>query len=1008
MVPAAGTVLQERYRIEGPAGRGGMGAVYRATDLRLDATVAIKHRLGADGDLGEAFEREARLLAALRHPVLPKVTDYFLEAGEQFLVMDYVAGDDLATLQLRRGQPFPVEQVAAWADQVLDALAYLHGHEPPVLHRDVKPANLKPTAQGRIALLDFGLAKRRAGAETSLVGYTLTFAPPEQIRGAETSPRSDLYALAATLRDLLTGERPPDALQRLAAVDAGQPDPLRPAHQLNPAVPAGVSLALEQALALDPERRPETADALRDMLRRGAAERVTVVVPAPAVDAPPDRAAPPAGNLPTSLVPLVGRHDEVAAIRRLFGGDGARLVTLTGPGGTGKTRLALAAAAGLAERYRDGAWFVDLSPITDPNLVASTVADALGVRGRDGEPGVDGLRAHLRSREMLLVLDNFEQVLDGAPLVVDLLTASPGLRAMATSREPLRLRGEREFPVPPLPLSDAVALFVARAHAVKPEFAATGEIEPVVAEICARLDGLPLAIELAAARSRLLPPPAMLARLERRLQVVAGGPRDLPPRQQTLRRTIDWSHDLLTADEQRLFARLAVFVGGRTLEAVEAVCNADGAFPEGVLDGVESLVGKNLVRQEEGAGGEPRLVLLETIQEYARERLAASGETATLRRAHAAYYQELAEASLAGLTGPEQGRWMAGLVEEHDNLRAALAWARDQGETDLWLQLAGALWRFWELRFHLREGRAWIEGALAAGHGAPPTVRARALNGVANLTYLQGDLDQATAYQQESLDLSRAAGDRAGIARSLNDLANITGERGDYAGAVALYEESLIVAREIGAEWNVACALHNLALASATVDDHERAGTLIADALVMWQRLGDEVARARSLEVAAQVAQHEGDTAHALALREESLALRRHFGDRNGVAVSLGNLGWTLLEQGDEPRAEGYFREALPLHLEAGDRRGMTRCLIGLATLLASRGRPDAAARLLGAADAIEGADGAVPTPLQQRHRDRVVAAVESALTAEAFATALAEGRARSAEQAAALALDQA
>jgi predicted ATPase len=873
-----------------------------------------------------------------------------------------------------------------------------------VFHRDVKPANLKPTAQGSIALLDFGLARRRSGAETTLAGYTLTYAPPEQISGAETTGRGDLYALAATLHDLLTGKPGPDAVQRLAAAEAGQPDPLRPMHELNPDVPASVSLVLAQALALDPHRRPESAAAMRELLRRASDERATVHVSAPVAN--PGRPGSSDGNLPSWLSPLIGRQREIAAVQHLLGDEGARLVTLTGPGGTGKTRLALAVAEGVAERYRDGVWFVDLAPINDPSLVASSIADTLGIRERGSGAVADALRGHLQAREALLILDNFEQVLAAAPLVVSLLTASPGLRVLVTSREPLRVRGEREIPVSPLPLPDAIALFVDRARAVQPEFAATGESVDTVSEICARLDGLPLAIELAAARTRLLPPGAMLARLERRLHVMASGPRDLPVRQQTLRRTIDWSHDLLSPDEQKLFSRLAVFVGGRTLEAIEAVCNADSALTDDVLDEVESLVGKNLLRQEEGVGGEPRLTMLETINEYARERLEASGEATDLRRTHAAYYLALAEAAAPELTGPEQGRWLARLVEEHDNLRAALGWARDNGESEIWLRLAGALWRFWELRFHHHEGRAWLEGALSADQGGPPVTRAKALAGAANLARPQGDLVQAAASFGESLALFRAAGDRLGIARTLNDLGNVASDRGDYSGATALYEECLTVSREIGAEWEIGCALHNLGLTANMLGEQERASALLAEASAQWLRCGDEVFRARSLDVAGEVAQQRGDTERAFALHEESLALRQHLGDRYGASVSLNNLAWTALARGEEQRAHGFFRDAISLNYEAGNRRGMARCLTGLALLTAGRRQLEVAARLLGAADALGRTDGAVWSPIERSRFEQAVAAVAATLSAESFAAAQETGRALSPEQAVALALE--
>lgn len=1014
MAPAVGTVLQGRYRIDGPAGSGGMSAVYRATDLRLDATVAVKQRLGAAGMLGGAFEQEARLLAALRHPVLPKVTDYFVADGEQYLIMEFVAGDDLAMLQVRERQPFPLDQVLVWADQILDALAYLHGNDPPIFHRDIKPANLKPAAQGRIALLDFGLAKRQHGAEASLAGYTLTFAPPEQVQGEETTGRSDLYSLAATLHDLLSGKPFPDARQRLAAAEAGQADPLWPLHELNAAAPTGVSLVLHQALALDPELRPASAEEMRELLRRASGEQATRHLPTPGGIAGRSEVA---GNLPSWLAPLIGRQREITALQHLLGEEEVRLVTLTGPGGTGKTRLALA-AAGITERYRDGVWFVDLAPIADPSLVASTIANTLGVRERGAAPVQDALREYLRARQVLLVLDNFEQVLEAAPLVVTLLTSCPHLQVLATSREPLRLRGEREYPVSPLPLADAVALFSERARAVQPEFTISGELEPVISAICARLDGLPLAIELAAARIRLLPPGAMLARLERRLQVVGSGPRDLPARQQTLRRTIDWSHDLLTPQEQKLFARLAVFVGGCTLEAAEVIGSwGDRVIGETrdpntptphepiTLDLVASLVGKSLLRQVEGADGEPRLMMLETINEYARERLEASGEAEALRRAHASYALALAEEAYGELTGPRQAQWLARLEEEHDNLRAAMSWAREVGESEFWLRLAWSLWRFWELRFRLREGRQWLEGALAADDGSNPVARARALNGAGDLAWAQGDLIPAAAYLRESIPLFRSSSDHLGTTRAVNDLANVVSDQGDYAGAVALYEESLGISREIGAAWEIACALHNLGLMAKLLDDPERAQALLAESLPRWKEIGDEVALARSLDAAGEVAQRQGDAERALAYHTESLAMRRRLGDLRGVALSITNLAWTALLRDEPQQAWTLFQESIPLHHDAGNYRSISGCLVGLATLSVAEGRSEEAAHLLGAADALDRADGAARSRALQDSYEQTMSIVAAVLTTQALTAALDAGRALSQGQAVSLAL---
>ena len=490
-----------------------------------------------------------------------------------------------------------------------------------------------------------------------------------------------------------------------------------------------------------------------------------------------------------------------------------------------------------------------------------------------------------------------------------------------------------------------------------PAFALTPANAAAVTAICRRLDGLPLAIELAAARVKVLSPADLLARLEKQLPLLTGGPLNAPARQRTLRDAIAWSYDLLDPAEQAMFRRLAVFVGGFTLDAAEAVSagrwvagsgDAQISIAHGapdaeylVLDLIASLVDKSLLRpltQPDGNLG-PRFEMLETIREYGLERLAESGEADLVRAAHAQHFLDLAEAAKPELTGPEQERWLARLVEEHDNLRAALAWVRDRREDELWLRLAGALWRFWDLQFHLHEGRSWLAGALAADQGAPAAVRARALNGAGNLTWLQGDLVLGAAYQEEALVLFRAAGDHLGTSWALNDLANIMDELADHARAGAPYEESLALARKIGADWVVARALHNLGLLAQNGDDVDRAARLFNEALAIYERLGDEVARARSLDAAAQVARRRGDFDRALALGEQSLALRRHFGDRNGVAVSLGNLGWTMLERGEGERAWAYFYEALPLHLQAGNRRRLSRCHQAKANIPSKRSR---------------------------------------------------------------------
>src|SRR5215213_9079358 len=472
-------------------------------------------------------------------------------------------------------------------------------------------------------------------------------------------------------------------------------------------------------------------------------------------------------NLPLQPTPLVGREKEVSEVCDLLRGTETRLLTLTGPGGIGKTRLALQAAADLLDDFPDGTFFVPLATLSEVELLLPAVAETLGVREAGEQPLDESLKDYLKERRLLLLLDNFEQVLGAAPAVTELLAEAPGLKVLATSRAPLGLYGEHEFPVPPLSMPDlkrplplerltqyeAVGLFLERARAVKPDFSITNESAPAVAEICVRLDGLPLAIELAAARIKMLPPKAMLQRLTSRLKLLTGGARDLPERQRTLRATIEWSFALLDAGEQLLFGRLAVFSVGRTLEAIEAICDAEGDLGVDAFEGVSSLMDKSLLRQEEGPNGEPRFVMLETVHEYAREKLQESAEAQEIKRVHAEYFLTLAEEANPELRGPDQLEWLERLEVEHDNMRAVLSWALERKEAEVALRLGGALWLFWSVRGYHSEGRRWLEEALAMDRLVSSEVRAMALAGVGVLAEDQGELDRAQEACEEGLEL---------------------------------------------------------------------------------------------------------------------------------------------------------------------------------------------------------------------------------------------------------------
>jgi predicted ATPase/DNA-binding CsgD family transcriptional regulator len=738
------------------------------------------------------------------------------------------------------------------------------------------------------------------------------------------------------------------------------------------------------------------------------------------------------------------------------------LVTLTGTGGVGKTRLALGVAAVAVSNFADGICFVTLAPLYDPELVVSTIAQVLGVREQGSRPTLDSLKDYLRDRQLLLLLDNFEQVVSAAPAVTELLMVAPDLKVLVTSRTALHLSGEHEFVVLPLALPDlrnlpppdrliqygAVRLFVERAQAAQSSFAMTSENAIAIASICQQVDGLPLAIELAAGRSKLFSPQALLLRLRNRLKLLVGGAQDLPLRQQTLRGTIAWSYELLENAEQKLFRRLAVFVGGCTLEAVDAVCKSGQDPDVDMLDSVARLVDKSLLRQETQADGESRLLMLETIREYALERLEESGETEATQRKHATFFLALAEQAEPEFNGPKQAAWVERLEQERDNLRAALEWMLEEGAVEqarvrreMALRLSAALEPFWRIHGHYREGRTFLERALAHSEGASASLRAKVLGATADLAFYQGDLDRAEVLARQGLSLGRELENIHSIANCLSQLARVAWQRGKTIEAITLEEERVRLLRHIDQPGEVAHALWGLAWLVSVHGEYTRSLALFEEALVLYRqagnelwvgvtlfemawglfwstlgdaatirqrlqqgqaliiKVGDPIWSAMSFWLAALVALSESETAKAFSLIQESLVICREMDARWCIAMALQILGRVEAQQSELLAARNSYQESLALCWQVGEKWIIPWNVEGLARVVATQGEFRWAAQLWGAAEALrEGIASPLP-PYDLSSYEQAVAAARRELGEEAFASAWAAGRATPLEQ---------
>jgi predicted ATPase/tRNA A-37 threonylcarbamoyl transferase component Bud32 len=1002
--PRLAAALGDRYRLERELGAGGMATVYLADDLKHARKVAVKVlRPDLSATLGhDRFLREITTTANLRHPNILPLFDSGAGAGFLFYVMPFVEGESLRD-RLRREPQIPIDEALRIADEVADALSY--AHRRGVIHRDIKPENIL-LENGHAIVADFGIAQAvtSSGDEgptmTGMVVGTPKYMSPEQARGDVVDERSDLYALGCVVYEMLSGTPPFTGPTAIAVITRHALDPVPSVRTVCPTLAVPVSDAIERALAKTPGERFASVDEWRRALARPTV--AAAAPPTPAIFKPP----------PAPATPLLGRDETLSsAAERLRGG--ARVLTVTGPGGTGKTRFSIELFRRLQDAYPDGAAFVSIASVTAAAEVMPTVAVALDIAEAHGRSALDAVATVIGNRRVLLLLDNLEQVLDAAGDIAALVSRCPAMQIVVTSRAPLKIAAETELALPPLALpapdatsveeiqqSPAVALFVQRAQKVKPPFALSSANGPAVAAIVRRLDGLPLALELAAARIRILEPSALLQRLDRALDLLTSGDRDLPERQRTLRATIQWSHSLLDPAEQRLLRRASVFTEGWTLEAMEAVCYQATERHRG-LDELDSLVEKGLVRV---VGMGERYLLLETIRAFAAEQLDAAGEADSLRQAHADCFLELAGIVYRDIMGDgAQLDAMRRGRADIANTFAAIQWltsrarAGDAAALEKGMLLCGCLGWFWHIvGLHLvARGTVDTLLALATDRGLS---RGRALARFAGgmVSINTGDMERGFAEWSGALADARALGDAVMVALNAMGMGYIYLSTGRMDEARAALEESIERSRAASNEFLLAFSTAIKGMLHFVTGDLDGGIALVEQARTLQIRLADYEGLGLALSFLAQMHFAKGDHPRALGLYRDAIAAFEVIGDRPELARVQCEFGWTALAHADIAESRRSFQQALRSYDEVGSPRGAGLALMGLAAVDAADGRTERAVRIAAAAHVMSERAGVVVEHPMAPGLSEQIDALKASISRDELDSLVASGRALS------------